>query len=114
MDQTKPSFAQVLGFPAKLSSTLGYSAVATARSALSSFIQLDGMKLGDHPLVTRFMIGLFNKKPALLSYVEIWNPQTVLEHLRNYPNTRQLSLTQLTVELTALLALVTAQRPQAL
>lgn len=59
---------------AKLSSTLGYGAVATASSALSSFIQLDNMKLGDHPLVTRFTTGLFNKKPALPRYVEIWNP----------------------------------------
>ena len=114
VDQTKPSLAQILGFLAKLSSTLRYSAVATTRSALSSFIQLDGMKLGDHPLVTRFMTGLFNKKPALPRYVEIWNPQSVLEYLRNYPNTRELSLKQLTVKLTALLASVTAQRPQTL
>ena len=96
VDQTKPSLAQILGFLAKLSSALRYSAVATARSALSSFIQLNGMKLGDHPLVTRFMTGLFNKKPALPRYVEIWNPQSVLEHLRNYPDTRELSLKQLT------------------
>ena len=52
VDQIKPSLAQILGFLAKLSSTLGYSAVTTARSALSSFIQLDGLKIGDHPIVT--------------------------------------------------------------
>ena len=60
------------------------------------------------------MTGLFNKKPALPRYVENWNPQTVLELLRNYPNTRELSLKLLTVKRTALLALVTAQRPQTL
>ena len=34
--------------------------------------------------------------------------------MRNYPNTRKLSLKQLTVKLTVLLALVTVQRPQTL
>ena len=48
VDQTKPSLAQILGFLGKVSSTHGYSPVAIARSALSSFMQLDGMKLGDH------------------------------------------------------------------
>lgn len=71
VDQTKPFLVQIFGFLAKLSSTLEYSAVATAKSTLSSLIQLDRMKLGDHPLVTRFMTGLFNKKSALPRYVEI-------------------------------------------
>ena len=72
------------------------------------------MKLVDHSLDTRFMTGLFNKKPVLPRYVEISNTQTVLEHLRNYPNTRELSLKHLTVKITALLDFVTAQRSQTL
>ena len=39
-------------------SGLGYSAINTARSALSSTLVLqDGEKLGEHPLVVRCMIG---------------------------------------------------------
>ena len=45
-----------------------YSAVATARSALSTIIKVDGVKVGEHPLVPRFMTGLFNQKPALPRY----------------------------------------------
>ena len=72
------------------------------------------MKLGDHPRISRFMTGLFNKKPALPRYMEIWNPQTVLVYLKNYPNTSKLSLKQLRVKLTALLVLVSAQGTQTL
>ena len=39
-DQTKPSLAQILGFLTELPFTLGYGAIATARSALSSFNDL--------------------------------------------------------------------------
>ncbi|XP_031559870.1 uncharacterized protein LOC116296056 [Actinia tenebrosa] len=111
---TKPSLPQVLGFLAAQSARLGYSAVASTRSALSSFIKLDGVNLGEHPLVSRFMTGLFNRKPALPRYVETWNPQIVLDNIRSLPDNSLLSLKQLTMKLTVLMALVTAQRTQTL
>ena len=47
-------------------SGLGYSAVNTARSALSSIIILDnGLKFGEQPLVFRCLKGIFELKPAL-------------------------------------------------
>lgn len=109
-----PTLQQVLEFLSFQSKTVGYSAVATARSALSSFIKIDGVKVGDHPLVSPFMSGLFNQKPALPRYTETWNPQIVLNHLKTYPTTANLSLKQLTQKLVMLMALLSAQRTQTL
>jgi len=36
--------------------------------------------VGDHPLVSWFVTGLFNQKPALPCYSETLNPQIVLNH----------------------------------
>ena len=88
--------------------------MATSRSALSTFVKIDGVKVGDHPLVSRFMTGLFNQKPALPRFTETWNPQLVLNHLKTYPSTRNLSLKQLTQKLVMLMALLSAQRTQSL
>ena len=94
------------------SKTVGYSAVATAQSDLSTFIKIDSVKVGDHPLVLRFMSGLFNLKPALPRYTETWNPQIVLNHLKTYPTTGNLSLKQLTQKLVMLMALPQHREPR--
>lgn len=101
-----------MNFLTELSKKVGYNSVAAARSALSSFIVLDGRKLGDHPTISRFLTGLFNLKPVFPRYSETWNPQTVLEHLETYPSAKEMSLKQLTLKLTMLIALITAQRTQ--
>lgn len=60
------------------------------------------------------MLGLFNLKPALPRYAETWNPQIVLEHLKTYPPVTRMSLKQMTMKLTILMALLSAQRTQTL
>ena len=109
-----PTLQQVLDFLTHQSKTVGYSAVATARSALSSFITVDGIKVGEHPLVSRFMSGLFNQKPALPRYTETWNPQIVLDYLKTFPGVDSMSLKQLTLKILMLMALLSAQRTQTL
>ena len=76
------------------SKTVGYSAVATTRSALSSFITVNGIKGGEHPSVSRFMSGLFNEKPAITCYTETWDPQIVLNYLKTFPAVESMSLSQ--------------------
>ena len=93
---------------------MGYSAVATARSALSSFIKDDGVKVGDHSLVSRFMTGLFNQRSFLPRYSETWDPQIVLNHVKAFPSIDDMSLKQLTLKLVMLMTLLTAQRVQTL
>ena len=53
------------------------------------------------------MSGVFNRKPT-------WDPQTVLNHLKGYPHVKEMTLKQLTLKMTMLMALVTAQRTQTL
>ena len=114
ISQVNPKLQQVLDFLTLQSKRVGYSAVATARSALSSFIKVDGVKVGDHPLVSRFMTGLFNQKQALPRHSETWDPQIVLNHLKTFPAIDDMSLKQLTLKLVMVMALLSAQRVQTL
>lgn len=88
--------------------------MATVRGALPSFIKVEGVKVGDHPLVSRFMTGLFNQTPALPRYTETWDTQIVLYHLRTFSAIDSLPLKQLTLKLVMLIALLSAQRFQTL
>ncbi|PFX20430.1 hypothetical protein AWC38_SpisGene15119 [Stylophora pistillata] len=74
----------------------------------------NGVNLGDHPLVKRFMAGIFNRKPALPRYVETWNPHIVLDYFKSLPENESLELKQLTMKLTVLLTLISVQRFQTL
>jgi len=109
-----PTLSQLLEFMTLQSKRLGYSAMGTLWSALSSFISIDGIKAGEHPVVVRFMTGIFNRKPCFPRYTETWDPQIVLDYLCSYPDVKDMSLKQLTLKLTMLMALVSAQRTQTL
>ena len=106
----QPSVQDILEFLTVQSKKLGYSAVNTARSALSTFITIDGLKAGDHPLVLRLMSGACNQNPAQPRYSETWDPQVVITYLQTIPDLSDMTLKQLTLKLTMLLALITAQR----
>ena len=94
---------------------LGYSAINTARSALSTVLSLgEKSTFGEHPLVIRFLKGIFELKPSLPRHSIIWDVRTVLDHFRSMPDMSELSLKQLTLKLVTLLALTTTQRCQTL
>jgi hypothetical protein len=46
----------------------GYSVINTARSALSTIINVDNLPIGKHSLVKRFVSGVYNIKPSLPRY----------------------------------------------
>ena len=53
---------------------LSYSAINTTCAALSAVIHLpEGCMFGHHPLVTRFLKGVFTARPALPCYQEVWD-----------------------------------------
>ena len=54
-------------------SGVGYSVMNTARSSLSAFINIDGVPVGQHPVITTFMKGVSNIKPALPEYNFTWD-----------------------------------------
>lgn len=95
---------------------LGYSAINTAKSALSHVVVLSGsgnLPLGQHPLIKRFLRGVFNQRLALPRYQETWNVETVLNYLRSLA-LEEISLKQLTLKTVMLLALLSGQRVQTL
>ena len=88
VDPIMPSVGDTLSFLQSLLDleTLKYSALNTARSALSFIIILaDNQKFGDHPLVTRFMKGIFNLHPPTPRYINVWDPNEVLTVLKHKP-----------------------------
>jgi hypothetical protein len=94
---------------------LSYSAINTARSALSTFLILPGgHTVGTHPLVSRFLKGVFNIRPTLPRYTEVWDVNVVLKFLKTLSPLKDLGLRDLTLKLTMLMSLTTAQRAQTL
>ena len=93
---------------------LGYSAVNTARSALSAILTLTdspGVTFGSHKLVARFMKGIFVERPSLPRYSVTWDVDIVLDYLKTI-SINDISLNMLTKKLALLLALCSAQRVQ--
>ena len=80
IDPLHPPIQEGMNILAELFSTgIGYSCLNTARSALSSIITLPGgQSFGHHSLVTRFLKGVFELRPALPRYKEIWDVSPVL------------------------------------
>ena len=93
---------------------LSYASLNTARSALSYIISFDKVPAGQHPLVRRFLKGVFERKPPLNRHFDICDVKTVLDFLKTFSRNRCLCLKDLTLKLTMLLALVTIQRKQTL
>lgn len=114
---TDAGIAVALDFLYELHSKgLGYSALNTARSAISSIMTVGKNKIdfGAHKLVCQFMKGVFNSRPSLPRYAAIWDPDIVLQYLRKLRPCRRLPLKLLTMKVVVLLALLTVQRVQTL
>lgn len=107
---------EVIEFLTELySKGLGYSALNTARAALSSIgISLETFSAGHHPLVIRFLRGIFNIRPPKPRYTEIWDVNTVLKYLRTLSPIKHLSLKDLTLKVVMLMGLTNAARVQTL
>ena len=110
-----PSVSDVINFLAMLYDTgIGYSAIGTARSALSTFLLIDGRPAGEHKLVCRFMKGVFASRPALPRYQVTWDVSLVLNYLKGLHPPSSLSLKDLSLKLITLFALLAGQRHQTL
>ena len=111
-----PDLKDVLNFMAMCfeSNNLGYSAMNTIRSALSTFICIDDKPVGSHPLIVRFLRGIFVLKPALPRNICTWDTSVVLQFLKTLSPVNQLNLKELTFKTVTLTALLTSQRCQSL
>ena len=114
IDSFSPTIEQVLHYLTELyQANCSYSAINTARSALSTIITLPGnVTVGNHPLVSRFLKGVFQTRPALPRYTQIWDINQVLAYLRHMSPVEKLTLKDLTVKVTMLLMVLSGQRIQ--
>ena len=91
---------------------LGYSAINTARSALSATVILpDNKTVGSHPLVVQFLKGIFELRTPQPRYNETWDVYKVLHYFKHLGENSELSLKDVTFKLCALL-LISTQRVQ--
>jgi hypothetical protein len=115
-DALQASVSQGLQFLQLLYDTgLGYSAINTARSALSSIISLkDGGAFGTHPDVKLFLKGIFNLRPTRSKYITTWDPEVVLRLLETWAPATDITLEKLSMKCIMLILLTSGQRPQIL
>ena len=83
-----------------------YQSMNTYRSAISSTHErVDGVNVGCHPAVTRLLKGVFNSRPPQPRYASFWDVGLVVQYLRKIGPNGELTLKQLTLKTTMLLAL---------
>ena len=111
-----PTLETVVEFLTELfNKGLGYETLNTARAALSALgINFEGFRIGNHPLIIRYMKGVFAARPSQPRYSEIWDVNKVLVYLKKLSPVKRLSLKDLTLKLVMLMALIQAARVQTL
>lgn len=88
-----------------------YSTLNTYRSTISSaHPPIDGVLVGKHPIVSRFMQGVFNSRPPCPKYSTTWNVDVVINYLHSLGPSDHLSLKNLSLKLAVLMALTSANR----
>lgn len=78
-----PPTETVLAFLSSLyEKNIGYSAINTAKSAISSICSVvSNRDIGNEKIITRFMRGIFNSRPSLPKYTETWDVNIVFKYL---------------------------------
>ena len=90
---------------------LQYRTINVYRSAISAFyIPIDGVVIRKHPLVSKFMKGVFCLRPPEPKYFVTWDVNQVLILLESWSPADSIMLKQLTLKLFMLAALISAAR----
>ena len=90
---------------------LAFNSINVARSAISSVL-FDDHKLSDNPLISRFIRGVYNKRPFIPKNTVMWDTSVVLNFLEKWHPAKNLSLRQLSIKTVLLCLLVSGQRGQ--
>ena len=109
-----PTLPEACDFLTELSDRgLKYSAINTARSALSALLpRYDGHSFGSNPVVVLLCRGVSVKNPSKGKYAGFWDVVEVLEMFQGWGDNNALPLKLLTFKTVMLLLLITAQRGQ--
>ena len=115
-NRESPKLEQAISFLTSLfDKGLSYSAINIARCALSAMLCFfEGVPFGQHPVVTRIMKGIYNKRPQRSKYASTWDVDVVLSYLQELIPLRKLTLRDLTRKLVMLMLLTSCQRVQTL
>lgn len=102
----------ILNFLASLAEGgLAYRTVNTFRSAISAgHIPLEGVPVGEHPLVCRLLRGIRLSLPPELRYSRLWDVNLVLNLFLSWQPNRYLSRKELSAKLAMLLCLISCRR----
>ena len=95
IDPVTTSITNGVNFLASLfyEQNLGYSAINTARSALSTVFPLqNNCTFGQNHIVKRLLRGVFNQRPALPKYSCTWDVNIVLNYIKGMSSNDMLSL----------------------
>ena len=88
-----------------------YRSLNSYRSAISVLhSKVDGYLIGQHPLITRMLKGVFNERPPVAKYSAFWNVGVVLRYLKGLGGNGTLSLRLLTIKSAMLMALTRPAR----
>ena len=88
-----------------------YNSVNAYRSAISSVHEkVDGVPVGQHPIITRLVKGVFNVRPPIPRYSSTWDVQKVLNYLDSQGKQTPISLKALTLKTAFLLAITRPSR----
>ena len=71
---------------------------------------IDNLKVGEHPLVSQLLKGMFHSRPPLPRYSVTWDIQTMIDHIQALGNNETLSLKCLSQKLGVLLAITSMER----
>ena len=89
---------------------LQYTTISSARSALANVISIPGVpSISEHPLVKRFLKGVYNLRPPVPRYSHIWDTSIVIQYLRSLDN-HVIPFKFLVYKLVTLLTLLSGQR----
>ena len=88
-----------------------YRTINSLRSAISiTHEEVDGARIGQHPLISRFLKGIYNSRPPAPRYSATWDVDVILTYLSNLPGNEDLSFQLLINEVAMLMALSNADR----
>ena len=90
---------------------LQYRSINLIRSAVSmTHKNIEAAPIGQHPLVSRLMRGIYNSRPPKPQYCNTWDVAAVLSWIKDQGDNQDLSMKELSGKLSLLMALVSANR----
>ena len=103
-----PDVTSVLNIFTKLyEKSCQYSSITLARSALASVVALrEYTTLSDHPLIKRFIKGVYHLRPPKPKYYSFWYADILLRYWQQREDNSPLNLLELSKKVTTLLVLL--------